>query len=206
MRITVIGGSQGTGAQVVAAALGAGHQVTSVSRSGGGESREGVREVFGDALDPDVLRDALTDAEAVVVTVGGSGGADRHRSRVTGAVIAAMKAQGVRRLVVQSSLGVGDSMALMPAAARLFARTVLPKALADHADQEAAVVASGLEWTVVRPGGLTNGPAGGPFVALEGSSGGQIRGPIARADVAAYIVAHLDDPATFHRAIALGGG
>ena len=115
-----------------------------------------------------------------------------------------MRDAGARRLVVQSSLGVGDSMELMAAPARFLARTVLAKALADHAEQEAAVAASGLDWTVVRPGGLTDGPATGAYVAQETSESRPMKSRISRADVATHIVRILDDPATFGSALSMG--
>lgn len=182
----------------------AGHQVTCLSRSGGTDLPAGVRDVAGDALDPDVARRAVEGADAVVITVGGSAGSDRHRAAVTRRIIAAMRDAGVRRLVVHSSLGVGDSMNLMPGPARVFARAVLGRALADHGDQEAAVEESGLDWTVVRPGGLSDDPATGAYVAQETAEGRPMKARIPRADVAAYIVGVLDDPDTFGRALAMG--
>ena len=158
----------------------------------------------GDALQAEVARTAVAGADAVVVTVGGASGSDRHRAQVTRSIIAAMRDAGVRRLIVHSSLGVGDSMELMPAPARLFARTVLGKALADHAEQEAAVAASGLDWTVVRPGGLSDGPATGAYVVQETAERRPMKAMITRADVATHIVGILDDPATFGRSLAMG--
>lgn len=204
VKIIVVGGNRGTGAQVVHQAARAGHEVACLSRRGAPSLPAGVRNLRGDALDPQVVAGAVAAADAVVVTVGGMSGSDRHRTRVTESVIAAMRDAGVRRLVVQSSLGVGDSMSLMPAAARLFARTLLAGALADHADQEAAVAASGLDWTVIRPGGLTDGPASGDYIAQETSEGRQIKGRVSRADVASHIVGILADAATFGRAFTLG--
>lgn len=204
MKITVVGGNKGTGAEVVRIASEAGHEVTCLSRSGAEGLPAGVRGITGDALDADVARAAVAGADAVVVTVGGASGADRHRAAVTRSIIAAMRDAGVRRLIVHSSLGVGDSMALLPGPARLFAKAVLGRALADHAEQEAAVAESGLDWTVVRPGGLTDGPATGSVVAQEAAEGRPMKGRISRADVAAHIVAILADPATFGRSPALG--
>lgn len=204
MKLTVVGGNSGTGAEVVRIAAQAGHQVSSLSRSGATSFPAGVRDLRGDALDAEVARSAVAGADAVVVTVGGASGSGRHRAEVTRSVIAAMRAAGVRRLVVQSSLGVGDSMQLMPAPARLFARTVLGKALADHAEQEAAVADSGLDWTIVRPGGLSDGPPTGAYIAQETAEGRPMKGMINRADVATCIVGILDDPASFGRALALG--
>lgn len=204
MKITVVGGSSGTGAQVVKLAAQKGHDVSCVSRSGATELPDGVRDIKADALETDAIRSAVAGADAVVVTVGGAKGQSRHRAQVTRSVVAAMQDAGVRRLIVQSSLGVGDSMQLMPGPARLFARVVMATALADHAEQEAVVAESSLDWTVVRPGGLSSGPATGDYLAQESADGRPMKGMIARADVAAHIVSILDDPATFGRALALG--
>ena len=204
MKITVVGGSSGTGAQVVKLAAQKGHDVSCVSRSGATELPDGVRDIKADALETDAIRSAVAGADAVVVTVGGAKGQSRHRAQVTRSVVAAMQDAGVRRLIVQSSLGVGDSMQLMPGPARLFARVVMATALADHAEQDAVVAESGLDWTVVRPGGLSSGPATGDYLAQESADGRPMKGMIARADVAAHIVSILDDPATFGRALALG--
>lgn len=204
MRITVVGGNSGTGAHVVRLAAEAGHQVTCLSRSGAASLPQGVRNIAGDALQAEVARSAVVGADAVVVTVGGANGSDGHRAEVTRSVIAAMQEAGVRRLIVQSSLGVGDSMELMPGPARLLARTVLGRALADHAEQEAAVAASGLDWTVVRPGGLSDGPATGTYLAQETAERRPMKGRISRADVATHIVGILDDPVTFGTAVAMG--
>ena len=204
MKITVVGGSSGTGAQVVKLAAQKGHDVSCVSRRGATELPDGVRDIKADALETDAIRSAVAGADAVVVTVGGAKGQSRHRAQVTRSVVAAMQDAGVRRLIVQSSLGVGDSMQLMPGPARLFARVVMATALADHAEQEAVVAESGLDWTVVRPGGLSSGPATGDYLAQESADGRPMKGMIARADVAAHIVSILDDPATFGRALALG--
>lgn len=205
MRITVVGGNRGTGAQVVALAARAGHEVVSLSRSGAASAPAGVRALAGDALDPEVVAQAVAGADAVVVTIGGAAGSERHRTRVTESVIAAMQAAGVSRLVVQSSLGVGDSMSLMAAPGRLIARTLLAKALADHASQEAAVAASGLDWTVVRPGGLNDGAATGHFIAQETREGRPMKSSVSRADVAAQILRLLEDHSTVGRAYAIGG-
>lgn len=70
MRVTIIGGSKGTGARLAEASLTAGHDVTVLSRSGGGPS--GVTTVLGDATEPGPVREAVAGADAVGVTVGGA--------------------------------------------------------------------------------------------------------------------------------------
>ena len=204
MKIIVVGGNGGTGAEVVRIAAGRGHEVVCFSRSGADELPAGAASVHGDALDPDAIAKAVAGADAVVVTVGAAKGSPRHRTEVTRSVIGAMHATGVRRSIVQSSLGAGDSGALMAAPARLMAKTLLAKPLADHDAQEAAVFASGLDWTVVRPGGLTDKPATGAVVAQETSEGRPMKSMIPRADVATHIVDILDDPTTHGKALGLG--
>ena len=123
-----------------------------------------------------------------MVTVGGAKGVHHQRAAVTRSVINAMKETGARRLIVQSSLGAGDSGAQMPAPLRILMFALLAKPLADHDDQEQAVFGSGLDWTVVRPTGLTNKPAVGSWRVLELSDGGTLGGSIPRGDLAACIL------------------
>lgn len=199
MRITIIGGSRGTGARLAEKASAAGHEVTVLSRSGA--APDGVRIIQGSATDPDAARTAVTGADAVVVTVGGAKGVRRHRAAVTRTIIDAMQDQGVRRLVVQSSLGAGDSGSQMPLPLRVLMKGLLATALADHDEQEAAVRQSGLDWTVVRPTGLTNKPGTGHWQALEVGEAGTLRGSVPRDDVAACILRVLEDGSTIGKAL-----
>ena len=72
------------------------------------------------------------------------------------------------------------------------------------AEQEAAVEASGLDWTIVRPGGLTDDPATGSYVAQTTAEGRRMKNRIGRADVAAYILSILEDPTSYGKALAMG--
>lgn len=200
MRIVVVGASSGTGRQVVEQAVQRGHEVVALSRRGAGVA--GATDVRGDATDPAVVARAVEGgADAVVLAIGGVPGTDRNRTEVTRVVLAGLPA-GVGRVVVHSSLGVGDSGRLLPGPIRLFTSVVLRKALADHAEQEDLVRASGLPWTIVRPGGLTDKPATGRVVALEEPS--PFAATISRADVAAFILDSLDRPGDAGHAYALG--
>lgn len=206
MKLTVIGGSGGTGALLASQALAAGHEVTVVSRSGRGP--EGCRAVACDAGDPaarDELAEAVAGSDAVAVTVGGAKGVENQRARVTSAVVAAMRRAGVRRLLVQSSLGAGDSAKQLPAALRGVVRLALAKPLADHNLQESAVERSGLDWTIVRPSGLTDKPATGSWQVLEISEPGTLGGSIPRADVAALMLRALETDATIGQRLGVSG-
>lgn len=230
----MIGASRGVGRAVVEAARRRGFAVTALSRSAPGQSeqperpeqpgsveepdsveasegtttrgaRSQVRWVRGDATKPDAVASALAGADAVVVTLGAPAGeSSAPRTQGTEVVLAAMREAGIRRLIVNSSLGVGDSVALLsPVVRLLIAPMFMRRALDDHADQEGLVMAADLDWTILRPGGLTGEVGGAPVVAgFTSRKGVSLRIP--RADVAAYALDHLDDPATYHQAIALG--
>ncbi len=201
MRIIVVGASSGTGRQVMEQGIARGHEMVAVSRSG--TDFAGARNITGDAADTSVVADAVgPGADAVVLAIGGSNGTDTNRSTVTKAVLSALPGGAVGRIVVHSSLGVGDSMRFLPLPAQLFTRSVLKKAIADHGAQEELVRASGLGWTIVRPGGLTDKPATGRIAALEEPE--RFAAIIARADVAAFILDAVEDPGTLGRTYALG--
>jgi len=203
MRITVVGGSHGTGRAFAEAALRVGHDVTVVSRSGIGVGI--ARVVTGDAADSTVAREAVTGADAVVVTVGGSKREPHARTDVTRSVVAAMQEAGVSRLVVQTSLGTGGSERQLPPFQRAIAPKLLAGPLADHEAQESLVRESGLEWTIVRPAGLTNGAATGAWRTLRDDEPGTLGGRVTRADVAACLLACLTDPTTIGQSLGVSG-
>lgn len=133
--------------------------------------------------------------------VGAAKGVRHQRARVTRTVVEAMRIAGVRRIVVQSSLGAGDSGSQLPGVLRLLTRVVLAKPLADHDQQERAVMESGLDWTIVRPAGLSDNAAQGRWRALEVTDSGRLGGTIPRADLAACLLDVLGDGSTVGKAV-----
>jgi uncharacterized protein YbjT (DUF2867 family) len=195
MKVLVIGGTRGIGREVVAAAHAAGHELTLLARNAERISLSvtGVRVVVGDAGDADDMERAVAGQDAVVWTVGvGPTRRPVHLfSRSTQFLLAAMAKHGVRRLICVTGIGAGDSRGhggffydriLQP----LFMRTVYE----DKDRQEALLRASDVDWTIVRPGALTNGPATGLVRALTNLEG-VTAGKVSRADVAGFIVEHL---------------
>jgi uncharacterized protein YbjT (DUF2867 family) len=148
--------------------------------------------------DPAEVAEAIAGADAVVFAAGagpGSGSARKETMDYGGAVklVAAAERAGVRRYLIVSSMGAdpdapGDDT---------FGVYLRAKGRADD-----AVRASGLDATVVRPGGLTNDPGTGRVRLGEQLP----RGQVARDDVAAVLVAVLDAPATIGRTFDLIGG
>ena len=103
-----------------------GDEVVSISRRGWGMPVDGLTDVKLDATRSADLDEVLRGADAVVIAVG-SPGFDRNRlrTRVTASVVAAMRRVGLRRVVVHSSLGVGDSLRLMKEPVRTIAKVAL---------------------------------------------------------------------------------
>ena len=202
-RISVIGGSSGTGKELAELALKRGFEVTCLSRRGAGPI--GARLISGDAHDPEIVRQALKDATAAFVTVSGGSDDSRDRTAITQAVLKAAGQTGLRRIIVQSSLGAGSSARMLPPGIRHLATRMLAPALADHTTQEQVVQESGLDWTIVRPVGLTNKRATGMVRELRDAESGWLGWPIPRGDVAGHMLRCLDDKSTIQECIAISG-
>jgi len=100
-------------------------------------------------------------------------------------IVEVMKQHGVKRLVITSSFGVGESLKKAAWWQRLVFSTLLRAPYADKEVMEPEVRASGLEWTLLRPVGLTNGPLTGHYRATHDAPK---KIQISRADVAAAIL------------------
>lgn len=181
MKILVIGATGGSGRAVCDALLERGHSVTALARHATRiAAREGLDRVDGDATDRTTLDRVLRGHDAVVVTIGISEptlrvrlrGAqhtpDDVRSRATAVLIAAARAAGVRRIVVQSSYGVGPTRSLLGILDRaLFALMIKPQ-IFDSELQESLLRGSELDWTIVQPVYLTDDGSDAHFVATDG--------------------------------------
>jgi uncharacterized protein YbjT (DUF2867 family) len=146
----------------------------------------------------DDVAQAIAGADAVVFAAGagpGSGSARKETMDYGGAVklIAAAKQAGIGRYVIISSMGADPEVA----GDDTFSVYLRAKGRADD-----AVRSSGLDATVVRPGGLTNDPGTGRVRLGESVP----RGQVTRDDVAAVLAAVLDSPSTIGRTVDLVGG
>jgi uncharacterized protein YbjT (DUF2867 family) len=202
MRICVFGAAGGTGRHVVAEALKAGHEVTVLVRDpeklGPVDARVTVE--VGDARDPQAVARAVSGAQGVISAIGGHGmGRSTAITDAMTTIVGGLPA-GTRLLAV-STVGAGDSASQLPRAVRMTVGVLLRSAIADHNGQERAIMASDAEWTIARCVGLTDGPATGEVhVLTQGTVGGS---RIARADVARWLVANLEDPTYARQAVSL---
>lgn len=195
MKVLVLGATGGTGRLIVHDALEKGHSVVALVRSKArAPDLPGADIIEGDACDEGALMRALEGCDAVVSALG-SGlspfSAVSLLTEATHALIPAMRRRGVSRLVCISALGVGDSRGHGGFVFdRLFLPLLLRHAYKDKGRQEAAIRASSLDWVIVRPGMLIDGPARGSVRAI-GDLASVNGGKIARADVARFVVEQL---------------
>jgi uncharacterized protein YbjT (DUF2867 family) len=180
----------------------AGHRVRALIRNPDHEDdvrAAGAEPVLCDIENLDDLAPCIQGADAVVFAAGAGPGSGPERKKTVdrdGAVklVDAARRVGARRYVIVSSIGADD-----PAGGPEQMRPYLEaKAEADRAVSE-----SGLDWTIVRPGSLTNDPGTGLVTVSEDMS---LRGDIPRKDVARVVAAALGEAATIGRTFVVVSG
>ncbi|GAB3639603.1 NAD(P)-dependent oxidoreductase [Spirosoma arcticum] len=207
-RIIIFGATGGTGRELVQQALDRGHQVTAFVRDLARLPihHDRLRLIQGDVLKPDTLPPALIGQDAVLCVLGHKPFvSDPVCSEGTHHVLNEMARQGVPTIVVETALGVGDSFGRSGLFQKFLFRTLLRSYYADKEIQERHIRNSnqtwpGLNWTIVRPGRLTNGPA---TDLLRASTDVRFRGfdspSVSRADVARFMLDQVDLPTFLHQ-------
>lgn len=195
MKLAVFGATGGTGYEVVKQALETGHEVTAFVRDAACLSinNDRLRIVKGDVFDPDRVAEAVQGQDAVVCALGAGNDLKRTTVRASGTtnIIHAMKQHGVQRLVVVTAMGVGKSWETLSMINKFFFAVLLKNSRKDHEAQETAVIKSGLDWTIIRPSGLTDTPLTGKYRVGENINAKTSQ--IARADVADLILKELEE-------------
>src|SRR2546426_3495278 len=165
MRVLIFGATGGTGRQLVSQALRRGHDVSAFVRNRGGLAivDPRLRAVQGDVQRVESIRSAIPGHEAVLSALGTrSLGPTTLLSDAAKEIVRAMEAHGVRRLLWESSLGVGETRGqLGPIYNWLLIPLLLRHVFADKERQEQILRSSSLDWTIVQPASLTNGPRTG---------------------------------------------
>jgi uncharacterized protein YbjT (DUF2867 family) len=199
MSTIVIAGGHGKIALRLARLLSArGDAVRSLIRNPGhaaGVGATGAEAVLADMEALDSLAEFVEGADAVVFAAGAGPGSGPERKRTVdlGAAVKlldAAQATGARRYLMVSSIGAGD-----PSSGSGAMRPYLEA----KAQADAALSASALDWTIVRPGGLTDDPGTGMVQVGELERSGSVT----RDDVAAVLAGCLDEPRTVRRTFAL---
>jgi len=224
MRLTIFGATGGTGTCLAQQALAAGHEVTAVVRD---QARltvrplkpaqptpamskpaagDGLRVITADPMDPAAIITAMAGADAVLTAIGprGTGVTTVSRDSVR-SIIAAMQKTGAQRLLTVSGSIVADEgespylrYLIKPVARRTFLRHVC----ADMRAAEAEVEATDLDWTIMRPPGLTSKPASSHYrTSIDGGLPRSLT--VSRADLAACMLQAIDNRATFRKHVAI---
>jgi putative NADH-flavin reductase len=220
MKLTIFAATGGIGRQLLEQAVAAGHDVTAVARNPQNLPATPARVVAADLASADAaaLQAAVQGADAVLSALGARTKADTGvAARGTRAIAEAMRASGVRRVIVVSAAPIGtvpspgrphpprhdpgDGFIL-----RYLADPIVKRALrahyADLAQMEDVLRDSDLDWTVVRPPRLTSKPATGKYRTAYGRN--LRRGLfVSRADVAHYMLRAVSQPETFRQTVGI---
>lgn len=204
MRITVFGATGVIGQLAVQNLLDAGHGVTAYVRNPdkAPTSWTGrVQVVTGEITDAAQIDRAVAGSDAVISTLGPMmTGKAEGLPLVVGArhIVAAMLRHGVRRIVTNGTPSwrhPDDGHAVATWAGVTLARVLFPRAYREMVGMSRVIADSGLEWTIVRFLAPKDGPAKGNLrVGTPGKD--KLGAAVTRADIAAYTVAQLDNPAT----------
>lgn len=200
-RVLVIGASRGIGLETVKALLARGHEVRALARSAGNIPIDDARleKTDGSALDRATIERALEGIDAVVQSLGVDFGMQAVLkgttlfSDATRVLIDAMQAKNVKRLLAVTGLGAGDSRGHGgPLYDAVLFPLILKRIYYDKDVAEQMIKASKLDWTIARPGILTNGAAQRRYQVLTDPASWR-GGAISRADVAEFLASEVTD-------------
>jgi len=198
--ILIFGATRNTGLMVAQLLTARGDKVTVFVRPTSDLSeleKLDVNFVVGDAMDIDTVEAAFSggDYRAVLTTIGCLSCEPPPDYQANANVIAVAKTSGVKRVVLVTTIGAGDSENATPK----LSQRVLAKTLPLKTKAEEDIRASGLDYTIVRPGGLRSGRRTGNGVLTEDSD---TFGFIFREDLAELLVAVLDDDRSIGKTLA----
>ena len=194
--ILLFGGTGRTGSEVAKLLAGRDEQVTAFVRPATDASALealGIKIFRGDALDAETVNAAFESAQfrAVISTIGGKRGQPGPRADCEGieVIVDAAKEHGVQRMLMVTMVGAGDSKsAVSPKVIEVLGEAIEAKTKAENYLAE-----SGLDYTILRPGGLPSDPGTGTGKLTEDHS---LMGVITTADLGRLVVECLDDDST----------
>ena len=197
MKLVVFGASGGTGQEIIGQALDQGHEVTAFIRD---PKKLAIKHcnlliIEGDTLkDQSAIANAIAERDAIICSLGVANSL-KSAGLIAGSlasIVPAAEKHDVRRLILISAFGVGDSFRNAPLVPRLMYRLLLGDIYRDKKAGEDIVKASGLDWTIIHPVMLTTGPRTGTYRSGERLN---LRGipKISRANVAHFALAQLAD-------------
>ena len=205
MKIAIFGATGKTGIELVKQALEQGHAVTAFVRDPArlAIENENLTLVTGDVFDPSSVAKAVEGQDSVICALGAGSDLKKTTVRTTGTIniISSMQKNNIKRLIVVTAMGVGESWDKLSLFNKLFFATLLKSSREDHETQEVAVKESGLDWPIVRPSGLTETPRTGIYDVGEYILATTSK--IARADIADLILKELEQNTLISKAVTI---
>jgi putative NADH-flavin reductase len=209
MKILLFGATGGTGKQVLVQALQQGHIVTVLVRNVDKIKIKSTNLIIieGNVLTSN-LDNVFLEQEAVICCLGAPANkAGTLRSQGTKNIIAAMQKANVKRLLCQTSLGYDDSKEVLNCTSFFFKNIIVPFVLkstfAEHHLQETIIKQSSLNWTIVRPGNLTNGQKKEKYKHGFSYTDPTLKVKISRADVAHLLLQQLSTTTHLQKTIGI---
>ncbi len=204
MKVIIFGATGRTGKELVEQALEKGYQVTAFARNPKKVvlEHDNLKVIQGDVLKLQDVEQAIGGHDAVLCSIGLPSIMDRSELRRKGTknIVLGMKLNSVKRLVCQSSLGVGDSYQFLPMRYRYFiAPLFMRRAFSDHLNQEQEIKQSQLDWSIIRPGALTDGEATSSYyISCEKvEEAKEIK--VSRSDTAQCMIKELEEKRFLHQ-------
>jgi putative NADH-flavin reductase len=171
MKLAIFGPTGGTGLALVQQALEQGYSVTALARTPErlAIQHSNLHVVKGNVLEFAAIEETISGADAVLSCLGRrspfKGKGDVWKG--THNIIVAMKKLGVRRVIVESAYAAGNSRAYASTGLKLATKVLLGWAYKEKEILEPEIMSSGLEWVIVRPPALKDGPRTGNYRAGE---------------------------------------
>jgi uncharacterized protein YbjT (DUF2867 family) len=206
MKLFILGATGATGLKLIERALTTGHQVTVYVRNPDklGNFKDKVNVIQGELADEQKLIAAIAGQDAVLNVLGYRKFKDKSAfiSKTMAMTIKGMEQNKVSKIVYESAYGIGGKNSVVNPYLRFFLKLFgLINPFKDHFQAEKLIKQSSLNWTIARPGRLTDGEALETYRAQEGLKG-FIK--ISRADVAHFMIDALTNDKWSKKSIDLG--
>jgi putative NADH-flavin reductase len=204
MRVIVFGSTGTVGKHLIEQSLEKGHNVSAFCRNANDLvefAHPNLSFAEGDVFNKNDVNQSVEDKEVVIIALGsGKNRKSVVRSQGTKNIIEAMKTNGVKRLICQTTLGAGNSNGNL----NFFWKHImfgwfLKQVFLDHELQERYVTNSGLDWTIVRPAAFTDGAKTKNYQHGFGANDKSLSLKISRADVADFILKQVADQIYLHK-------
>ena len=203
-KLVIFGATGGTGQQLVKQALDQNYEVSAFVRSPQKLQvvHRNLKIIKGDVLKYEDVLKAVENQDVIMCSLG-MPASDKSTLRTDGTanIVKAMQAKNIKRLICQTSLGFGDSKEILPWHMKyLIVPIILKNAFKDHESQESVIEKSQLDWTIVRPGNMTNGALTQNYKhGFEPTE--KIKLKVSRSDVAHFMLDQVKDSSYYHQKV-----